>query len=86
MLNAIPSNIRAIAISQRGLGGSTPLSPEQESRSVPPRELYDILVNDLHGVLRFMRDDPMTLRGARGGKSPRAPKPLCVLQMSSFAH
>ena len=56
MLNAVPPNIRAIAISQRGLGGSTPLSPEQESGSVPPRELYDILVNDIHGVLRFMRD------------------------------
>jgi pimeloyl-ACP methyl ester carboxylesterase len=57
MLNAVPPNTRAVAISQRGLGGSTPLSPEQESGSVPPRELYDILVNDLHGVLRFMRDN-----------------------------
>lgn len=57
MLDTVPPNVRAIAISQRGLGGSTPLSPAQENGSVSPRELYDVLVNDLHGVLKFTRDD-----------------------------
>lgn len=57
MLDAIPPHVRAVAISQRGLGGSTPLSPAQESGSVSPREFYDILVNDLYSILKFLSDD-----------------------------
>jgi pimeloyl-ACP methyl ester carboxylesterase len=55
MLEMVPDGVRAIAITQRGLGESTPLEPDVESK-VSPRELYDTLVNDLLVILKTIRD------------------------------
>jgi pimeloyl-ACP methyl ester carboxylesterase len=48
--------VHAIAFTQRGYPGSTPLDSDFEAK-MTPRELYDILVKDLLAILRTLRDD-----------------------------
>jgi hypothetical protein len=55
MLDKSPQNVRAVAITQRGLRGSSPLTPSQLTMS--PRELYDILIADIHTFLSFMQNE-----------------------------
>jgi hypothetical protein len=44
-------------VSQRGVGKSSELSPDEMSGNVPPRKLYDLHVLDIQNLVQYMRNE-----------------------------
>src|SRR5579862_47724 len=55
-LKITPTNVRALAFSQRGYKGSTPLTAEEASCTVPPSELHKTHVADLAAFIQFVAE------------------------------